>query len=85
MPLAIEELLALILIDCSVAALTVSGKLLEVIPFWVAVTLLEPTAIPVAKPPLVAMLTAAVLDEAHVAVLLRFCVLPSLKVPVAVN
>ena len=84
MPLAIEELLALMLIDCSVAVLTVSGKLLEVIPFWVAVTLLEPTAIPVAKP-LVAMLTAAVLDEAHVAVLLRFCVLPSLKVPVAVN
>ena len=32
-PLAIEELLALMLIDCSVAAVTASAKLFEVIPF----------------------------------------------------
>ena len=32
-PLAIEELLALIVIDCSVAAVTVSANELEMIPF----------------------------------------------------
>lgn len=46
--------------------------------------LLEPTAAPVAKPAAV-MLTVAVLELAHVAVFVRFCVLPSLNVPVAVN
>src|SRR5262249_31032945 len=45
--------------------------------------LLEPVPIPEAKPPLT--LTAAALEELHVAELVRFCVLPSLKVPVAVN
>ena len=45
-----EELPALIVIDCRMAAVTLSGKLLEVIPFWVAVMLLVPSATPVARP-----------------------------------
>ena len=46
--------------------------------------LLEPVAAPVAKPILL-MLTVAGLEEAHVVEVARFWVLPSLKVPVAVN
>ena len=45
-----EELLALIVIDCSTAAVTASAKPFDVIPFWVAVMLLEPMVPPVAKP-----------------------------------
>jgi len=71
-------------IDCSVAAVTVNAKLLEVIPFWVAEMLLEPIAAPVARPAAL-ILTAPGFEEAHVAVLVRFCVLPSVKVPMAVN
>src|SRR5215468_9205504 len=70
--------------DCSVAAVTDKAKALEVIPLCMAVMLLEPIAAPVAKP-VVLMLTVAVFEEAQVAVLVRFCVLPSLNVPVAVN
>lgn len=84
MPFAIDELDALMAIDCNVAAVTVSAKLLEVIPFWVVVTLLEPMAKPVARP-LALMLTAAEFELVQVAEFVRFCVLPSLKVPVAVN
>ena len=83
-PLAIEELLALIVIDCNVAAVTVKAKVLDVIPLCVAVMLLDPIATPVARPRAL-MLTVAGLEEAHVAVLVRFWVLPSLNVPVAVN
>jgi hypothetical protein len=43
-----------------------------------------PTATPVARPALVIVATA-VLDELHVTALVRFCVLLSLYVPVAVN
>ena len=46
--------------------------------------MLDPAAAPVARP-LVLMLAAAVFEEVHVAELVRFCVVPSLKVPVAVN
>lgn len=77
-------LTALIVIDCKVAAETLSTIVFEVIPFWVAVMLLEPAAAPVARP-LVLIVAVAVLDEFHVAEVVRFCVLPSLKVPVAVN
>ena len=84
MPFAIEVLAALIVIDCSVAAVTVSVIALEVTPLCVAVMLLEPVAAPVARP-LVLIAAAAVLEEAHVAELVRFCVVPSVNVPVAVN
>ena len=49
-PFAMEELPALMAMDCSVAAVTVKAIELEVIPFWVAMILLEPMAAPVAKP-----------------------------------
>ena len=84
MPLGIEELGALIVIDWRVAAVTVRAKLLDVIPFWVAVMLLLPVATPVARPVAVIFATFAA-ELAHVAVFVRFCVLPSLNVPVAVN
>ena len=84
MPLAIEELAALTVIDCKVAGVTASAKLFEVIPFWVAVILLEPTAAPVAHP-VVLMLTTPALEDAQLALFVRFCVVPSLNVPVAVN
>ena len=83
-PLAIEVLGAVMEIDCSVAAVTVRANELELIPFWVALILLEPIAAPAARP-VALMFTAFGLEEFHVAVLVRFCVLPSLKVPVAVN
>ena len=70
LPLAIAELFALTVIVCSVAAVTASGKLLDVIPFCEAVMLLEPAAAPVANP-VALMLTVAVLELAQVAVLVR--------------
>lgn len=82
--MAIAELAALTLIDCSVAAVTVSAKLLEVIPLCVAVMLLDPAADPVARP-VALMLTTVGLDEVHVTEFVRSCVVPSVKVPVAVN
>src|SRR5215469_2081105 len=83
-PFAIEVLVAVIVIDCKVAAVTVSAMVFDVIPFWVAVILLEPTPAPVARP-LVLIVAAAVLEEFQFAELVRFCVVPSVKVPVAVN
>jgi hypothetical protein len=70
-PLAIDELLVLTVIDCNVAGVTASAKLFEVIPFWVAVILLEPAETPVAQP-LALMLTAAGLEEVQAALFVRF-------------
>ena len=65
-------------------AVTASAKLFEAIPFWAAEMLVEPLATPVARP--VELILAFVGAElAQVAVLVRFWMLPSLKVPVAVN
>ena len=47
-------------------------------------TLLEPIAAPVARPE-EEMFTTVWLEALHVAVLVRFCELPSLKVPMAVS
>ena len=58
-------------IDCNIAAVTDNAKVLDVIPFCVAVMLLEPIATPVARP-LALMLTFAALEEVHVAVFVRF-------------
>src|SRR5437868_14608040 len=71
-------------IACNVAAVTVKAKVLDAIPFWDAVILLEPIPAPVASPAAL-MLTMAGLEDVQVAVLVRFCVLPSVNVPVAVN
>jgi hypothetical protein len=70
-------LTALIVIDCSVAVLTVSAIVFDVIPLCVAVMLVEPTAFPVASPVLL-MVADKVLDEAHVAEGVRLWVVPSL-------
>jgi len=83
-PLAIDELAALTVIDCRLAAVTDKAKAAEVTPFWLAVMLTEPIAAPVARPAAL-VFTVAVFEDAHVAVFVRFWVLPSLKVPVAVN
>ena len=83
-PFAIEVLAAEIVIDCSVAAVTVRARVLDAIPFWEAVTLVEPTPLPVASP-LKLIVATLVFDEVHVTELLMFCVLPSVNVPVAVN
>lgn len=84
MPFAIEALAAEIVIDCSVAAVTVRAKGLDVIPFWEAVIFVEPTPLAIARP-VEAMVATVVLDEVQVTELLMFCALPSVNVPVAVN
>ena len=76
-------MLALIAMDCSVAAVTVRAKVLEVTPACAAVILLEPVPIAEASPAI--NVAAAAFEELHVAELVRFWVVPSLNVPVAVN
>ena len=69
--------------DTSVAAVTVSVVLPLMLPelAWIVV---EPVPTELANPA-VLMLATVVAEELQVAVLVRFCVVPSLKVPVAVN
>ena len=73
----------MIAIDCRVAAVTVRVSEFDVIPFWDAVMVVEPLPTPVARP-LELILAAAEFEEVQVAELVRFWLLPSLKVPVAV-
>ena len=70
-------------IDCNVAAVTVSTVEPVMLPSF-ALIVLVPVATPVARPPLVIVATEVV-AEAQVTCDVRFCVLLSLKVPVAVN
>ena len=56
----------------------------EVTPPCAALMFVVPAPTPVAKPDALTV-AAAEFDEDHVTELVRFCVLPSLKVPVAVN
>jgi len=72
------------LIDCSVAAVTANAMVFDVTPLWVALMFAEPTLFAVARP-LALTVATEVLEEFHVAEFVRFCVLPSVKVPVAVN
>lgn len=83
-PIESEVPLAVTLIDCNVGAVTVRAKLFDVIPLCVALMLLEPIADPVARPAAL-MLTVIGLELAQIAVFVKFCVLPSVNVPVAVN
>jgi hypothetical protein len=82
-PLAIDGFAGVTAIDCSVAAVTVS-KVEPLIDDDVAVIVELPTPAPVARPAALIVAVAAVADD-HVTVLVRFCVVPSLNVPVAVN
>ena len=71
-------------IDCKAAEVTVKTTVFETTPLCVALTLEVPPLTPLAKP-VPAIAATAVFEELQVAELVRFCVLPSLKVPVAVN
>lgn len=82
--MAIDVLGALIVIDLSVAAVTVRVKLFEVIPLCVATITLDPALRPVLTPPEARLATAA-LEELQVAELVKSWVVPSLKMPIAVN
>lgn len=79
-----DALGALIAIDCSVAVVTVKVREFDVIPLCAALMLLEPAAIPVTNPAALIVATPE-LEEVQVAEVVRFCVLPSLNVPLAVN
>ena len=82
--MAMDVFGALILIDCSTAAVTVSATEFDATPPCAALTLVDPLLLPVASPE--ALIVATVeFEEDQVTALVRFCVLPSLKVPVAVN
>ena len=83
-PFAIEVSTALMLMDCSVACVTVSGIVFDVTPFSVAPMSLEPSEVPVARP-LALMVATAGFCEFQVTELVRSWLVPSLKVPVAVN
>src|SRR5271163_1345066 len=82
-PLAIEGFAGVTAIDCSVAAVTVS-KVEPLMDDDVAVIVEFPTPAPEASP--TALIVAmAVVPELQVTVEVRFCDVPSLNVPVAVN
>src|SRR5580765_4337287 len=74
--------------DCNVGGGVTVSTVEPVIVPEVALIVVVPAATPVARPwvPLVLLIVATpVSDEAHVTDVVRFWVLPSLKVPVAVN
>src|ERR1019366_2589416 len=82
-PLAIEGFAGVTAIDCSVAGVTVNTVEPLIAP-EVALIVLVPTATPLARPP-AAMVATVVVPDAQVTEAVRFCVLLSLYVPVAVN
>lgn len=63
--------MAVTVIDCKVAAVTVRAIVFEITPLCVAVTLLDPVPAPVAIP-VVLIVTAAVFDELQFAECVRF-------------
>ena len=71
-------------IDCSVAAVAVSEITFEVTPLCAALMSAVPVANAVARPALLIVAVAG-FDELQVAEFVRFCVVPSLNVPVALN
>ena|SRR5689334_22227333 len=83
-PLAIDELLALIVIDCRVAPVTVSAMGFEGMPLSVAVMLVVPAPRPLARP-LALIVATEVFEEIHVTEFVTLVVEPSLSVPMAVN
>jgi hypothetical protein len=81
--LAIDGFAGVTDMDTTVAGVTVSVVLPLMLPelAWMVV---EPVPAAVARPAVLTVATVTA-EELHVAVLVRFCVVPSLKVPVAVN
>ncbi len=82
-PSATVDVCGLIAIDTSAAAVTVSTPEPLTVP-EVAVMFAVPMPTLCASPPLLIVAVETVSDD-HVVVLVRFCVLPSVYVPVAVN
>jgi hypothetical protein len=83
--LAIDGFAGVTAIDTSVGAVAVTVSVVEpLIAPEAALIVLVPAATPVANPPVVIVATLVV-SEVHVAVLVRFCVELSEKVPVAMN
>jgi hypothetical protein len=83
-PFAIDGLAGVTAIDTSVAAVTVNVSGGLVTPLNAAVICDVPTPAPVATPAEVIVATVVVADT-HVACVVKFCVLLSVYVPVAVN
>ena len=81
--MAIEGFAGVTATETSVAAVTVRVVLPEMAP-EVARTVVDPLPTAVARPAVLIVATVTA-EELHVVVLVRFCVVPSLKVPVAVN
>ena len=81
--MAIEGFAGVTAIDCTVAAVTVS-KVEPLIEDDVAVIVELPTPAPVARPAAL-IVAVVVVPEDQVTVDVKFCVVPSLNVPVAVN
>ena len=79
----IEAVLGVTAIDVSTAAVTVKVADPLIVPD-VAVIVADPWAMVVANP-LLLTVAIEVVDDVHVAVLVRFLVVPLLYVPVAVN
>ena len=82
-PLAIDAFPGVTEIDTSAAAVTVSVVVPEIVP-EVALIVVEPVLAALARPAVVIVATVT-LEELQVAVLVKFCVVLSLYVPVAVN
>ncbi len=82
-PFAILGFVGVTVIDDSVAGVTVNVVFLETVP-TVAVIAVVPTSTDVARPALLIVATSG-LDELQVTCVVRFCVVLSEKVPVAVN
>jgi hypothetical protein len=70
--------------DLKVAAVTFNATEFEVTPLWVALMFADPIPTAVARP-LEAIVATAAFEELQVTAAVRFCMLPSLNVPVAVN
>lgn len=83
MPWAIDELAGLTARDSSVAAVTLKVDVPLTFP-ETAVIVVDPGIFPRATP-VVEMVATAGFEELQLTVVVRFCVLPSLKVPVAAN
>lgn len=66
-----DVLAAVMVMDCNVAAVTVSAIVFEVTPLCVAIMLLDPMAVAVARP-LVLIVAAAVFDDVQLAEFVRF-------------
>lgn len=83
MPAAIDAVAGVTASDTSVAGVTESVTPGEVIPLCVAVIVVVPVAKPVAMPAAL-MVAVGVLEEVHVTLFVKFCVVWLLNVPMAV-